>query len=204
MNEENENQDDENEDLDQDLFDILDLDNLDELMSEGLEARRPKRDMHQNSLNNLNRGNVPNGAINDKKLEEREKLIEERRKQLGDIGNLMDYYKEILVTNLIKEELNVKDLQEKLLKSSNAEADKIIKRIQMTMENILRIGEALKVQSKQQQNIRENNPATMAQSLEELRKNQDPQTATSPDLMRKKLEELKRQQRADLESGENK
>ena len=198
-----------NEDFgeDDDLESILDMELLDNLLSEGLDIKKPKKNMNPNSLDNLKKGNIKNPDEKKLRAEEIEKSVQkEAAELLSDQDNLIGYYQKILTESLVKERIILNELYDSLLseKKSQKEKNMITKQISTIHNNISILGDALKAQPKQHEGTRESNPATISQKLEEIRRNQPSEIATSPDAFKKKLEELKEQQRKNLESGDSK
>lgn len=180
---------------------LLDLENIKELLDEGLEPR-PKRNMNPNSLANLKKGGIE-GNLKRDEVSKRDSEVKKRLELMG--LDPIDYYRKSLMTNLIKEEINLEDLQENLVtKQSSSDQQRIRQMIYTTTQSLLLLGDALKVQAKQNKVEDKKSVSSIAEAFEEFRKSLPPEQANHADKFRDEIERLRLETRENMEKGETK
>lgn len=178
----------------------LDFSELQDLLEEGLEPKKPKRKMNPNSLNNLRRGGIDENIKKDK-LSKREEEIKKRMDRLAE--DPVAYYKETLMRNLIKEEINLEELQDDLATEYvKGNQQKLRQMIYSTIQSLLLIGDAMKAMPKQNKEEDRKSVAASAQVLDEFRKTLDPKIANNPDKLRAEIEKLRQEEKGKLDRGE--
>lgn len=194
-------QEDDYEDSEDDSED-LDLENLQELLDEGLEPRKKRKNMNPNSLANLKRGGVENHIKTDK-IAKRDAEIKKRMEKMGE--DPLDYYRNALTRNLIQEEINLEDLQRDLATENvKSNQQRIRNMIYSTTQSLLLLGDALKAQPKQNKTEDKKSLSALAQMFEEFRKTLPPDQANNAEKFRLELEKMREEYKDSLEKGDTK
>lgn len=189
-----------NETHDEEDSEDIDLDELQDLLEEGLEPRAPKRKMNPNSLANLRRGGIDDHIKKDK-MSKREEEIRRRVEKMNE--DPIEYYKNALVQNLIKEEMNLEELQTDLSSESvKSNQQRLRNMIYSTTQSLLLLGDALKAQPKQNKVEDKNSLSALAQMFEEFRKTLPPDQANNANNFREEIERMREEYQKNLENGE--
>ena len=193
---------DEDEDESDESEEDVDLENLQQLLDEGLEPRKKRKNMNPNSLANLRRGGVENHIKKDK-LSKREAEIKRRMDKMGE--DPLEYYRNALTRNLIQEEINLEELQSDLaVENVKSSQQKIRNMIYSTVQSLLLLGDALKAQPKQNKIEDKKSLSALAQMFEEFRKTLPPDQANSAEKFRLELEKMREEYKENIEKGETK
>ena len=195
-----ESESDDDEDEESEDSDEVSLDNLQELLEEGLEPRKPKRNMNPRSIANLKRGGVENHIKKDK-ISKRETEILRRVAKMNE--DPLDYYRHALTRNLVQEEFNLEELQNDLATENvKSNQQRIRAMIYTTTQSLLLLGDALKAQPKQNKIEDKKSLSALAQMFEEFRKTLPPEHANHADKFREQLEQMREEYKENLEKGE--
>jgi|ERR1035437_474675 hypothetical protein len=176
------------------------LDDIQSLLDEGLEPRKPKRNMNPKSIANLRQGGIETNIKKDK-LSKRDEEIDRRVIEMAE--DPIEYYKKALMRNLIKEEINLEELQADLVnESAKSNQQKIRAMIYSNTQTFLLIGDAMKVQAKQNKVEDKKSVSAMSQVAEEFRKTLSPEEANNPDLLRAAIEQMRKDVESSLARGD--